>query len=186
MRRGQRTGTRALLALAFVSVVGVGGVAFGVGYVLGQRSVVFDDVPEFLFATQPVSIRVDVPAERPIKVMENRVATTATTSIEAPKAPVPEPPVPPPTVQIGGVPPSGRWGVQLGAFETEDEARVFIRSNATALAGGPVFIIPAEIRGRGTWFRVRVGAERTKARAKNVQLGLPPELGKAALVVSHR
>jgi cell division protein FtsN len=79
-----------------------------------------------------------------------------------------------------------RYGVQIGAFATVQEAEDFARAHAAALAHEPIYLLPAEIPGRGTWVRVRVGASRSKDAAEVILRGLPADLSHGALVVSYR
>lgn len=103
----------------------------------------------------------------------------------------------PPTSAPGGVPaapdvdvrtraPSRGYGVQLGAFETEAEARDFVAAHAAGLARLPVYLVPTTLEGRGTWHRVRAGDVKTRAAAETLRAALAPELAARAIVVSHK
>lgn len=60
----------------------------------------------------------------------------------------------PPSPEADG-PTDGRWGVQVGAFPTRAEARA--RRRDLAWTDLPRYVVPVDLPGRGTWFRLRVG-----------------------------
>lgn len=62
----------------------------------------------------------------------------------------------------------------------------FIEANAEPLAGLPVHVISTKLRGRGTWYRVRVGRFPSKKAAESARLALPPDLTKSSMVVRYR
>ena len=100
-----------------------------------------------------------------------------------------EPPAvspPPPSPALRTDPPPGRFGVQLGAFKTADEAAAFVAGHASAFDGLPVFVVTVRIRGRGTWHRVRVGAEQTRAAAAQLRDRLGRSMGGGGLIVGYR
>jgi hypothetical protein len=76
--------------------------------------------------------------------------------------------------------------VQIGAFATVEEAEDFARAHASWIAHEPIYLLPAEIPGRGTWIRVRIGAAKSRDAAEVILRGLPLDLGKGAMVVSYR
>jgi cell division septation protein DedD len=92
----------------------------------------------------------------------------------------------PPAVDVRTRAPSRGYGVQLGAFETEAEARDFVAAHADGLARLPVFLVPTTLEGRGTWHRVRAGDVKTRAAADTLRAALAPELAARAIVVSHK
>lgn len=92
----------------------------------------------------------------------------------------------PVAVDVRTRPPARGYGVQLGAFETEAEARDFVATHAGALAKLPVFVVPTTLDGRGTWHRVRAGDVKTRAAADALRAALTPELAARAIVVSHK
>lgn len=91
-----------------------------------------------------------------------------------------------PAVDVRTRAPSRGYGVQLGAFETEAEARDFLATHAAGLARLPVFLVPTTLEGRGTWHRVRAGDVKTRAAAETLRTALAPELAARAIVVSHK
>jgi septal ring-binding cell division protein DamX len=88
-------------------------------------------------------------------------------SVAAPKpiaAPAPKPVVaaaPKPAVDPAKV--KGKFTLQLSAFPTREEAEAFARKYDGS------FIIPTEIPGKGTWFRVRNGNFATFQEAANAK-----------------
>jgi hypothetical protein len=83
-------------------------------------------------------------------------------------------------------PPRGRWGVQVAAHPTVEEARAFVAAHGRALrALGPVYVLEREIDGT-TWFRVRVGGFSSRARAEAGRRRLPDELGAGAMIARYR
>lgn len=94
-------------------------------------------------------------------------------------------PEPPRLGKVERALPERGYGLQLGAFDSEAEAMRFLNTHAAALAERTVYVVPTEIAGRGTWFRVRVGAEKSRREAEQLK-GKLGELGAEALVVSHR
>ncbi|MFO0724595.1 MAG: SPOR domain-containing protein [Myxococcota bacterium] len=132
-----------------------------------------------------------------------RQAPPAAVASAAPIAPPPEAPAAPasavtpeavaaPAPSASPVPsfrttlPDHGFGLQLGAFETQEEAEAFLQAHAGEFGKEPVFAVPAEIKGRGTWVRVRLGLERTRAGAEQLRQHLSGSLRTQAIVVSHR
>lgn len=121
-----------------------------------------------------------------------RIATAsiaAASSIQAglgPRTAAPAAAPAPPPVDVRTRAPARGFGIQLGAFETEAEARSFVAAHAAALARLPVYMVPTTIDGRGTWHRVRAGDVKTRAAADALRAGLAPELAARAIVVSHK
>jgi septal ring-binding cell division protein DamX len=68
-------------------------------------------------------------------------------------APVPKPVVAPKPVAAAGDPAKvkGKYTLQLSAFPTREEAEAFAKKY------DGTFILPTDLPGRGTWFRVRCG-----------------------------
>ena len=81
---------------------------------------------------------------------------------------------------------TGRFGIQLGAFKTKDEAHSFVRKHESKLARIPVFLISVSLKKRGVWTRVRVGEFRTRRSATKVKKGFGGALTKGSIVVSYR
>lgn len=58
----------------------------------------------------------------------------------------------------------GQYTVQIGASQREEEAKKLVKSLLSK--GYPAFIKVAEIPGRGTWYRIRVGTFKTREEAE--------------------
>lgn len=65
---------------------------------------------------------------------------------------------------------SGEFTVQVSAFQTSEEAEAY-KSSLTRKGYNP-YVIPAEIAGKGIWYRVRVGRYETKTRANEAKAQL--------------
>jgi len=115
------------------------------------------DVPVRTVTTRtvaPVAIA-DRPSDQPVNIVNN--TQTGTQVAAAPQSPAPQPPSAPQAatstpyaVQIASVP------SQAGA---QDQATSLQRRFANVLGGRGISIQRAEIDGRGTFYRVRVGAQ---------------------------
>lgn len=81
------------------------------------------------------------------------------------------------------VPPRGRWGLQLGAFESLSEALAFLeRLKDPDL---PQYVTAVDLDEKGTWYRVRVGAFRTKGSAIRLRSELRSLVPDEPLVVRY-
>jgi cell division septation protein DedD len=60
--------------------------------------------------------------------------------------------------------PGGKYTIQIGAFQKEEDAKQIV--NKLKSKGYPAFIKTADIPGKGTWYRVRVGTFSTRVTAK--------------------
>jgi cell division septation protein DedD len=109
-------------------------------------------------------------------------------AVAPPAPPVGEPPPPPPKLAVTIGPPAdpAAFGVQIGAYPNVVEAESSLEAHRAALAKLPIFIVPAEIRGKGIWHRVRLGSYKTRAEAETARAALPQELAKNAMVVSYK
>src|SRR5882724_5298984 len=58
----------------------------------------------------------------------------------------------------------GKYTVQIGASQREEEAKKIVKSLISK--GYPAFIKAAEIPGKGTWYRIRVGTFKTREEAE--------------------
>jgi DedD protein len=58
----------------------------------------------------------------------------------------------------------GRYTVQIGAFQREEEAKKIVKSLISK--GYPAFIKSVDIPGKGTWYRIRVGKFKTREEAE--------------------
>jgi cell division protein FtsN len=64
----------------------------------------------------------------------------------------------------------GEFTVQVSAFQTSEEAEAY-KASLTRKGYNP-YVIPAEIAGKGIWYRVRVGRYETKTRANEAKAQL--------------
>jgi DedD protein len=99
--------------------------------------------------------------------------------VKAPPAPRPAAhavaPTAPPADPTKGK--AGRFTLQLGAFPDRAEAEAFARK-----FGPQPYVVPAEIAGKGLWYRVRVGDFATPQDALVAKLAFEKEHGVIALV----
>jgi DedD protein len=58
----------------------------------------------------------------------------------------------------------GRYTVQIGASQKEEEAKKIVKTLISR--GYPAFIKAAEIPGKGTWYRIRIGTFKTREEAE--------------------
>src|SRR3989304_3443078 len=65
---------------------------------------------------------------------------------------------------LPAIQPGGRYTIQIGAFQKEEEAKLIV--NNLKSKGYPAFIKTAEVPGKGTWYRVRIGTFTTRVTAK--------------------
>src|SRR3989337_384539 len=65
---------------------------------------------------------------------------------------------------LPAIQPRGRYTVQIAAFQKEEEANQIV--NNLKSKGYPAFIKTAEVPGKGTWYRVRIGTFTTRVTAK--------------------
>ena len=65
---------------------------------------------------------------------------------------------------LPAIQPGGRYTIQIGAFQKEGEAKQIV--NKLKSKGYPAFIKTAEVPGKGTWYRVRIGTFSTRVTAK--------------------
>jgi hypothetical protein len=119
------------------------------------------------------------PGPREVAPDPPQIAPAPPVEVEAAKA------VEPPALDVRDRAPSGAFGVQIGAFPAREEALAFLERHRTALRGQPVFLLATEIQGRGTWYRVRVGAVTGRADAEALRGGLPAALSAASMVTRH-
>lgn len=93
---------------------------------------------------------------------------------------------PPASLSYARRAPRGRYGLQVGAYPTLEEAEAFLREHLEALASaGPAHVIERRVRGE-TWYRVRIGAHRREAEAEAARSALPDALGAGAMVVRYK
>ena len=65
---------------------------------------------------------------------------------------------------LPAIQPAGRYTIQVGAFQKEEEARQIV--NNLKSKGYPAFIKATDIPGKGTLYRVRIGTFNTRVTAK--------------------
>lgn len=176
--------------VAFVSIaVFVLVVSFTLGIRVGREMEAADlrAIDEELpaVAKAPVAAPASAP-EPPVVVAEPVATASAARAATASAAVVAAPVVAPPPIPFSETPPPSGFGLQLGAFPSRDEARAFLETHRDILAGAKVFLIPTEIPGRGTWYRVRIGVVKQRGDAEILRQKLPENLARAALVVSHK
>ncbi|MEQ8571860.1 MAG: SPOR domain-containing protein [Deltaproteobacteria bacterium] len=92
----------------------------------------------------------------------------------------------PADVQIRDDVPDDGFGLQLGAFESREEAVAFIREHGAALGDRRVHVIATEVKGKGTWHRVRVGHFDSKRIARRARRNMTDELRSTSIVVKYR
>lgn len=214
-RPGDVVAPRALFRAVIAATVLAMVLAFGAGWWLGQRggSSVSERAPPVAVAALAATVAPPpaVPAAPPTSASSTvaRVEAVGSSSTgggspsttSAPVAAVAQPgahaaSAPPssassrapasPAVDVRTRAPTRGYGIQLGAFETEAEARDFVAAHAAGLARLPVFLVPTTLEGRGTWHRVRAGDVKTRAAADALRAALVPELAARAIVVSHK
>jgi len=159
---------------AAAGVLSAGFVCFVLGYAAG-RSV--RPEPRLVARTEPVLERLDEAVKSPPKAVLHEPQVDLQPEVEAARpAPIP----------IRDDPDPGRYGVQLGAFRDLAEAKSFVETNRAQVAELPVFILPASIPGRGTWYRVRIGEVSSQESAEAIRDALPADLARNALIVAYR
>jgi len=142
---------------------------------------------------RPITKVAEPPAHSPVEAPKGASSEAPLSDVTQPVAPAPTPtpspaPVkaPPAPVEVLEEAPSRGFGVQIGAYEDELEARAFIQSVAGGLGSEPVHLIAAEVADGRVWYRIRVGHYRSRRRAAAAQAKLPTELAKASMVVRYR
>ena len=65
---------------------------------------------------------------------------------------------------LPAIQPGGRYTIQIGAFQKEEEAKQIV--NNLKSKGYPAFIKTTDIPGKGTLYRVRIGTFTTRVTAK--------------------
>lgn len=77
--------------------------------------------------------------------------------------------------------PSDGFGIQIGAYPDRAEAEAAASRLAEELLGLDVFLIPVDIPGKGTWYRVRVGRFATRQDAESKRKSLSVASGALSL-----
>jgi DNA-binding response OmpR family regulator len=101
-----------------------------------------------VFEKKEEHLRVKEEPKKPIKVETKKEKSTRNNIAVAP-----------------AIEPEGKYTAQIGAFQKEEEAKKIAESLRSK--GYPVFIKTAEIPGKGTWHKVRIGIFKTR---KEVEL----------------
>ncbi len=117
---------------------------------------------------------------RPLAVVGKIVEIDTSTQSQAP-----EPQEPPLPKYLKTLPRSG-FGLQLGAFQSLTEAENFMRTHQAAIAGQDIYVWAASVRGKGTWYRVRLGRFPGMRSAQTALRQLPQDLASSAMVVRYR
>ncbi|MCB9645713.1 MAG: SPOR domain-containing protein [Deltaproteobacteria bacterium] len=191
---------RGAIALGLFVALAAGGRLFAAGYRLGQGQPLAGAEPprSARAALDPADVRV---APGPGLVAAPQPSTPA--PLPAPAVPPPDAPVeapvqpaddapkvqaPPPGPEIRQVDadPGPGFGLQLGAYPDEGEARDFVARHGAALAGQTVFLVEARLPGKGVWYRIRLGPYPDRRAVERAQASLPEELARGALVVRYR
>jgi cell division septation protein DedD len=78
------------------------------------------------------------------------------------------------------------FGIQIGAYPDLGAAEASLDARVAAVAMYPIYIVPAEIKGKGVWHRVRIGTFKTRADAEKARTALPENIANEAMVVSYK
>jgi septal ring-binding cell division protein DamX len=98
------------------------------------------------------------------------------TALAAPRPPAV---APKPTVAAEPTKPKSKYTLQLSAFPTREEAESFAkRYDGT-------FVLPTELPGKGTWFRVRCGAFTSYQEASAAKAAFEKQNKAIALIATH-
>lgn len=201
IRRPLLVMTRGVMSAALTFAAGAVLLAFWAGHAMGKRGP--DKPPERIVLVvethnkaPPVLVpHAPVPTAAPVAVAVAHASTVAAAPVATapPVAAVEPAPVAPPVevtekreIEIHRTAPGSGFGLQVGAFASEKEALAFVAENARDIDRLPVYVIPTEIAGRGTWYRVRLGKARSKAAADALRERLAPALAERAIVVAHK
>jgi cell division septation protein DedD len=189
-----RTIGTSIVALAIIAAA-----SFGIGRAVERADHQDLEAPEISFKKPRAPIAPPAPPP-PVKIEERArdPDPPAPVLAERPTEPEPQPsPEPAPAVVPTVEPekskidlrrsaPSGSYGLQLGAYQSEPEAMAFIETNGEHLSGRPVYLISTTIPERGTWHRVRVGAFKHRQDAETLKKSLPAELVEGSIVVAYK
>jgi cell division septation protein DedD len=196
---------RQLVALAICALLLFSGV-FSLGVLIGHRTA--GAVPQPASGTRELAA-LDAQARRPQAAPVSEPAKAPTPAPAQPAAPaeIPQPvraatvvPAPP---QPTAVPPSstpapaaappalappprdlGAFTVQVGASQDRGEAARL--QNRVRTAGLRPYVVEARLGGKGTWYRVRVGAFRDRESATRFRKDVERELRLLAVVMPSR
>lgn len=164
-------GTVTLLAIALFAAIGG---AFGAGLFVGLR-----------MHEEPMVVEKIVVKETPQPVAADLAVAAPSGPARAQTAPV-EQPKPKLNITVGPPDDASAWGVQIGAFPDLASAEASLDARVAALMAHPIYIVPAEIKGKGIWHRVRVGTFKTRAEAERARTAMPEDLATQSMVVSYK
>lgn len=169
--------TRRVLGLCIIGVLALLGGAFGLGLHLGSARVAPSIAESTRVTAEPAALGPQpVPDPRP-----GSLPSGSSPAVIAPVALAPKI-----DLEIGPAKSSSAYGIQIGAYPNLSTAQHFVSEHAESLQGYKVFVVPTEIRGRGVWHRVRVGAFPSRAEAEEARQKMPDGLAKNAMVVSYK
>lgn len=189
---------RGAIALGLFGALAAGAGLFAAGYRLGQGQPQAAAPPRSARAAlDPADVRVApglVAAPKPSTPapLPAPAVTPPAAPVEAPAAqpaddaPKAQAPPPGPEIRQVDADPGPGFGLQLGAYPDEGEARDFVARHGAALAGQTVFLVEARLPGKGVWYRIRLGPYPDRRAVERAQASLPEELARGALVVRYR
>lgn len=195
-------------ALGFCALLLLGGV-FVVGVLVGRRTAPEPRLPATGYRPPATAMVPTAPpgvSTLPASPPEEEKSTPVPTSAEKPPVekpaqgraptivPPPKPatvvPPPPAPVQVAAAAPPavtpppkdlGDYTVQIGA--SQDRAEAQRMQNKARAAGLKPYVVEAHLGGKGTWYRVRVGAFKDKAAATRFRADVERELRAPAVVM---
>lgn len=169
--------------LLFALFVLIGG-AFGAGLLVGLRVREAPMVVEKIVVKEtPQPVAMDRAVAAPAVVAQGVVGQGIATPAIAVQAEQPKPKL---NIIVGPPDDASAWGVQIGAFPDLASAEASLDARVAALMAHPIYIVPAEIKGKGIWHRVRVGTFKTKAEAERARSAMPEDLATQSMVVSYK
>ena len=95
-----------------------------------------------------------------------------------------EAPASPAEVLLRTEPPTDGFGIQIGAYPERAEAEAAVARLAEELEGLEIYLIPVEIPGKGTWYRLRLGHFESRSAADLVRKNL--SVAEGALSLPYR
>lgn len=170
-------GTVTLLIILLVAALAA---SFGAGIYVGKQS-----QRPIVAAHNPDPVPVPVPVPTKALVQDTTQPIEAPKVIEQPQ-PVPTPEKPKLKITVGPPDDSSAFGIQIGAYPDLGAAEASLDARVAAVSMFEIYIVPAEIKGKGVWHRVRLGTFKTKAEAEKARAALPETIAKEAMVVSYK
>jgi cell division septation protein DedD len=170
---------QAVVLVACALVFGVAA-AFGLGFLFGRAAT--SGAPLL-----PARAGAKAPGAALARGAESDLAIRPVAAVATAEATRPPPVAVAAATIVVGTPDDLRsYGVQTGAYPTLDAARASVAAFQDVLDTQRVFIVPVEIKGRGLWHRVRIGAFTSKTDAEALKRSLPDEIARGAMVVSYK